>query len=88
MILENDQITALQYTLTWSGGDDEEGNCSYSYWRKTAERYSGENPHDQAGTDNPIHIVPPAGIEPGSQRWKARKEPLHQPDCPIGSGLV
>ena len=24
--------------------------------------------------------MPPAGFEPGSQRWKARKEPLRQPD--------
>ncbi len=33
-----------------------------------------KTPRNQAGTENPIHIVPPVGFEPGSQRWKARQD--------------
>ncbi len=33
---------------------------------KTPENYSRENPRNQAGTENPIHIVPQVGFEPGS----------------------
>ena len=48
----------------------------------------GKNPHGQAGTDYPIHMVPPVGFELGSQRWKARKEPLRQPDHPHISPVI
>ena len=37
------------------------------------EMYSRENPPSQVGTENPIHIVPLVGFEPGSQ-WKASQD--------------
>ncbi len=40
---------------------------------KLQRNITGKNPHIQVETENPIHIVPPMGFEPGSQRWKVRK---------------
>ena len=33
---------------------------------KTPKQYSRENPRNQVGTENPIHIVPSMGFEPWS----------------------
>ena len=47
-------------------GEDKEENYSFRSGRKTPENSSGENPRDQVGTENPIHIVPSVGFEPGT----------------------
>ncbi len=45
------------------------------------ENPNGENPPNQVGTENQIHMQGMRwDLNPGPQRWKAGKEPLSQPD--------
>ncbi len=61
--------------LTKNSMDRRQGwDFKFQCERKTPENYSKENPRNQAGTENPIHIMPPVGFEPGSQRWEASQD--------------
>ncbi len=55
--------------------------------RKIPENYSRENPRNQVGTENPIHIVPPTGFEPGSHTWNARQD-TSTPTIPLIITLI
>ena len=71
-------VNALGLFCSWSGwvfstlylepNEKRRGwrHFSFRCGRKTPENYSRENPRSQVGTENPIHIVPPVGFEPGS----------------------
>ena len=48
--------------------------------KKPPENCFGEKPSLGVGTEHTIHIVPVVGFEPGSKRWKARKDALCKPD--------
>ena len=56
-------------------------------WEENPNHYFREDPHSWVGTENPIHIVPPVGFEPGSQRWKARQDTT-APTLPPTVGML